>query len=169
MEAMECILSRRSIRKFTAEKPPANIIDELLAAGFAAPSAGNQQPWHFIVMDNRDMLNAITEYHENAQMLKEAPLAIVICGDRRLEKYKDYWVQDCSAAAQNILLAAHARGLGAVWLGVYPRENRVGKTKSLLGLPEEVLPLAIIALGYPAEKKEPSRRWDGQKIHYNGW
>jgi nitroreductase len=169
MEALECLLSRRSIRKYSTDKIAKDIVSDLLKAGFAAPSAGNQQPWHFIVIEDRKVLNAIPEYHENAQMLKNAPLAIVICGDPRLEKYKGYWVQDCSAATQNILLAAHAKGLGAVWLGIYPRGNRVSKTKSLLELPDEILPLAIIALGYPAEIKEPSARWDDQKIHYNAW
>ncbi len=169
MDAFDCIVSRRSIRKFTDQAIPDDRLNELLKAGFAAPSAGNQQPWHFIIIDDRKILNAVTHYHENAQMLKEAPAAIVICGDPLSEKYKGYWVQDCSAATENILLAAHAMGLGAVWLGIYPRDNRVAQTKALLGLPEAVLPLAIIALGYPAEKKEPSARWDARKIHRNRW
>ena len=102
-------------------------------------------------------------------MLKDAPLAIVVCGDERLERYKGFWVQDCSAATQNLLLAAHALGLGAVWLGVYPVQQRVEKTQDLLGLPEGVIPLAIIALGHPAERKPPADRYDASRVHRNRW
>ena len=102
-------------------------------------------------------------------MLKDAPLAIVVCGDERLERYKGFWVQDCSAATQNLLLAAHAVGLGAVWLGVYPVQQRVAKTQDLLGLPEGVIPLAIIAVGHPAERKPPADRYDASRVHRNSW
>ena len=102
-------------------------------------------------------------------MLREAPLAIAVCGDLRLEEYKGYWVQDCSAATQNLLLAAHGAGLGAVWLGVHPVEDRVAKTQALLGLPPQAIPLAIIGLGHPAEEKGPDDRFDASRVHRNRW
>ena len=169
MDIFEAIHGRRSIRSYTGEPVPDDVIEELLKAAMAAPSAGNEQPWHFVVIDDRRILDAIPEYHEYSSMLKEAPAAIAICGDLRLEKYKGYWVQDCSAATQNLLLAAHGSGLGAVWLGIHPIENRVTKTQELLQLPKEVIPLAIVALGYPAEKKEPADRFDASRIHRNCW
>jgi len=148
---------------------PEELVDQLLRAGAAAPSAGNEQPWHFIVIDDRQTLDSIPEFHEHADMLREAPLALVVCGDERLEQHKGFWVQDCSAATQNILLAAHARGLGTVWLGVYPREQRVREVRRLLGIPIEVTPLAIIAVGYPTETVEGEHSLDESRVHRNTW
>jgi nitroreductase len=102
-------------------------------------------------------------------MVPEAPVAIVVCGDLRLETYTGYWVQDCSAATQNILLAAHAKGLGAVWVGIYPKEDRVNRLQKLLGLPPEVIPLALIPVGVPAERIPPARRFDPSRIHRDRW
>lgn len=169
MDAMTAILTRRSIRKYQDKPVPAELVEQILKAAAAAPSAGNEQPWHFIVIDNRQVLNAIPQFHEHSQMLKEAPLAIVVCGDERLEQHKGFWVQDCSAATQNILLAAHARGLGTVWLGVHPREQRVRETRRLLGIPIEVTPLAIVAVGYPAETVEATRTLEPSRVHRNRW
>ena len=147
MDAIEAIHGRRSIRSYGLEPVPEATIEVLLRAAMAAPSAGNQQPWQFVVLDDRKLLDRIPEYHPYASALREAPVGIVVCGDTRLEKYKGFWVQDCSAAIQNLLVAAHAEGLGTVWLGVYPLGDRVRETQKLLDLPEEVLPLAVIALG----------------------
>jgi len=169
MDAMTAILSRRSIRKYTKKPVPEDLIKELLKAGMNAPSAGNQQPWHFIVINDHQILDEIPKFHPYSQMLKEAAVGILVCGDERLEKHKGYWVQDCSAATENILLAAHSNGLGAVWLGIYPREERVAGIKKLLGIPKPVLPLAIISIGYPGEEKLPANRFDESKIHYNHW
>jgi|GEM_PF-112297 len=166
---MDAILSRRSIRKYTGEHVPDQLVKELLQAAMSAPSAGNQQPWHFIVLRHRDTLTKITEFHPYSQMLKEASVAIVVCGDESLEKHPGYWVQDCSAATENILIAAQEKGLGAVWLGVYPREDRVTALRKLLGIPEAVTPLSIVSIGYPAEKKEPANRYNEQRIHYDKW
>lgn len=166
---MTAILSRRSIRKYTKKPVPEDLIKELLKAGMNAPSAGNQQPWHFIVINDHQILDEIPKFHPYSQMLKEAAVGILVCGDERLEKHKGYWVQDCSAATENILLAAHSNGLGAVWLGIYPREERVAGIKKLLGIPKPVLPLAIISIGYPGEEKLPANRFDESKIHYNHW
>lgn len=169
MEAMEAILGRRSIRKYKAQPVPENLLRELLEAGMAAPSAGNERPWHFIVLDDRKLLDAIPKFHPYSQMLKEAPVAIVVCGDLSMEVHQGYWVQDCSAATENILVAARALGLGAVWLGVHPVRERVESMRKLLFLPEHVIPLCVVSLGYPAEEKPPAGRYDETRIRKNGW
>ena len=169
MEALEAIHGRRSIRRYTARAVADDIIEDLLRAAMAAPSAGDERPWQFVVITEREILDAIPRFHEYSQMLREAPAAIVICGDTSLEKYKGNWVQDCCAATQNLLLAAHAKGLGAVWLGVHPVEDRVANTRKLLGLPSHVMPLAIVALGFPAEAKGPVDRYDAARVHRNAW
>jgi nitroreductase len=167
MEAMEAILTRRSIRKFKADIISEDTISELLKAAMCAPSAHNKQPWHFIVITDREILDIIPEFHPYASMLHEATAAILVCGDTH--DATDFWVQDCSAATQNILLAAHAKGLGAVWLAVYPREDRIQELKNILDLPANITPLSLIALGYPDEKKNPSNRFNISRIHRNRW
>lgn len=166
---MEAILFRRSIRKYTSQPVSQEVIKELLQAAMSAPSAGNEQPWHFIVIDDRQILNEIPKYHPYSKMLKEAPVAILVAGDVNLEKYKGFWVQDCSAATQNILIAAQVKGLGAVWLGIYPLEDRVKAIRQLLGIPENVIPLSLVSIGYPAEQKPPANRFNPARIHYNRW
>lgn len=169
MDALQAIATRRSIRRFTERPVPPELIDKVLRAAMAAPSAGNQRPWHFVVLDNRALLDAIPRFHPYAAMLQQASAAIVVCGDGRLEQYQGYWVQDCAAATENLLLAAHALDLGAVWVGVYPREERVARLQALLAIPAEVIPLALVALGYPAERPAPADRFDRARIHRNGW
>lgn len=169
MEAMKAILSRRSIRKYTAQPVPDEVITELLKAAMSAPSAGNQQPWQFVVINERQVLDEIPEIHPHSQMLREAPLAILVCGDGQRATREKYWVQDCSAATENLLIAAHAKGLGAVWLGVHPIEERIVGLQKLLGLPEYIAPLALISIGYPAETKPPANRYDAARVHYNRW
>lgn len=169
MNAIEAILSRRSIRKYTEQPVSEDEIKTLLEAAMSAPSAGNEQPWHFVVIRNRGTLDQIPTIHPHSSMLKEAPLAIVVCADLNLEKHKGYWVQDCSAATQNLLIAARALGLGAVWLGVYPRDERVQGIKKLLGLPEPVVPLCVVSIGRPGEEKPPAARFDAQRVHYGQW
>lgn len=169
MDAMDAILSRRSIRKYTGQPVPDEVIKELLQAAMSAPSAGNEQPWHFIVINERQILDEIPRFHPYSQMLKDAPVAILVCGNEQLEKYPGFWVQDCSAATENLLIAAHAKGLGAVWLGVHPVEEIVTMMRELLGIPEHVIPLALISLGYPAEQKPRAERYDASRIHRNQW
>ncbi|HEY51078.1 MAG TPA: nitroreductase family protein [Dehalococcoidia bacterium] len=166
---MEAILSRRSIRRYSGESVSEELIKELLQAAMSAPSASNEQPWQFVIIDDRRILDEIPRFHPYAHMLKEASWAIAVCGDLNLEMMSGYWIQDCSAATQNILLAAHARGLGAVWLGVYPNGERVKTVQKLLGLPENVMPLCFISIGYPAEKKPPSNRYNESRVHHNHW
>ncbi len=169
MDAIDAILSRRSIRKYTTDPVPEDVINQLLEAAMSAPSASNQQPWHFIVINKRDILDEIPKVHPYSNMLKEAPLAIVVCGDLQLEINKGFWVTDCSAATENILIAAQAKGLGAVWLGVYLIEERVTSIQELLGLPKHIIPLCIVSIGYPAEKKPRSNRYNPSRIHHNRW
>lgn len=165
---MKAILERRSIRKYTGEPVSEENIKDLMKAAMAAPSAHNKQPWEFIIVKDREVLTEITKFHPYSKMLNEAPLAIIVCGDQSKED-SGYWVQDCSAATENILLAAQDKGLGAVWLGVYPYENLVQSLKKIFGIPEHVIPMNIIAVGHPEEKKEPADRYDENRIHINKW
>lgn len=135
----------------------------------AAPSAGNQQPWHFVLVDDRDILRRIPEIHPHASMVPGSAIAILVCGDSSSERYPEYWIQDCAAATENILLAARALGLGAVWLGITPRAERVAAFKDSFDLPEQIAPLSMIAIGKPAETKPPAGRYDGARIHRNHW
>ncbi|OGB96440.1 MAG: NADH dehydrogenase [candidate division NC10 bacterium RBG_16_65_8] len=163
------MLTRRSIRKYTPEPVPDSLIAEVLTAAMSAPSAGNQQPWHFVVIADRRLREEIPTFHPYAQMVPDAPVAIAVCGDLRLESHKGYWVQDCSAATQNLLLAAHARGLGAVWVGIYPKDERVQRLQKLLGLPAHVIPLALVPMGFPAERVPPVTRFDPSRVHRDRW
>ena len=170
MDALDAILSRRSIRKYKKEAVPKELIDELLKAAMNAPSACNEQPWHFVVLQDRKVLDVVPKYHPYSHAILEAPVAIVVCVDLRLaEEDGVWWVQDCSAATENILITAQAKGLGAVWLGVYPKEDRVKGIQGLLALPRQVIPLCIIPIGYPAEKRPDENRYQSSRIHHNRW
>lgn len=169
MEAMEAILTRRSIRRYTGQPVEMETVHELLEAAMSAPSAGNEQPWQFVVVTERWLLNEIPGHHPHSSMVPGAALAILVCGDTKREKHAGFWVQDCAAATQNILLAAHARGLGDVWLGIHPRQQRAEVFRRLFGLPEYVVPLCLIAIGHPAEEKPSPNRYDPARIHYDKW
>ncbi len=165
---MKVILERRSIRKYTDEPVSEEDLKDLLKAAMAAPSAHNSQPWEFIVVNDRQLLIEITKFHPYSKMLKEASAAIVICGNQKKD-HSGYWVQDCSAAAENILLEAQYKGLGAVWLGVYPHEDLVGNIRKTFGIPKHITPLNVIAIGHPAETKEPGNRYNEKVVHLNKW
>lgn len=169
MDSMEGIYTRRSIRKYDSRNVPDDLVNEVIRAGMYAPSAGNERPWHFVVIRERRLLDEIPSFHPHSMMVKAASCAILVCADLVLEKHKGYWVQDCSAATQNMLLGAHSKGLGAVWVGVFPREERVKGFRKLLGIPEEIIPFSLIPLGYPAEKKETEERFDSSRIHRDRW
>jgi nitroreductase len=169
MDAVEAIFTRRSIRKYLDKPVPEKIVEKLLAAAMQAPSARNQQPWQFVVIDDRAILAKIPEFMPNAAMVADAPLAILVCGDLALETSPGYWVVDCAAATQNILLAAHALGLGAVWTGVYPRENRMDGLRRLVGLPEKVFAHSLVVLGYPAGQVQAVDRYRSDRIRRNHW
>jgi nitroreductase len=169
MDTLEAIFTRRSVRSFTQEPISENDLEDLLRAGMQAPSARNEQPWHFIVVNDPEKLHAVPEFHAHAKMVLEAPMAILVCSDRKLESKRAAWLQDCSAAAENILLAAHAKGLGGVWIGIFPDSERVSGMQELLAMPNDVRPVALIAVGHPAEHPEPINRYDSGRIHWNQW
>lgn len=169
METIKAIFTRRSIRKYTDKKVSKKIIDLMLKSAMYAPSARNYQPWHFIVVKDKSILKSITKVHPHAQMLNDAAVAILVCGDKSIEPSEEYLNQNCAAATQNILLAAHAKKLGAVWLGVYPREERMKGIIELFNLPENILPVSLISIGYPAEEKEMPDRYKADRIRINKW
>ncbi len=172
MDAMDAIMGRRSIRAFTYDDVPDETVDLLLRAAMAAPSACNQQPWEFIVVRDKGVLGTVPSLQPFSSMLPHAALGIFVCANTtRLAhpKCAPYWVQDCSAATQNILLAAHAIGLGAVWLGAYPSEDVCNGISRLLSLPAGITPFAMIAVGVPAEQKAPSTRYDPARVHIATW
>ncbi|WP_163195219.1 nitroreductase family protein [Clostridium thermarum] len=166
---MSGVYERRSIRRYTDEPVSEGEIKKLLIAAMSAPSASNQQPWQFIVIDDKSIMEEIMKVHPYAQMLKDAKFAIIVCGDLERAPLKEFWVQDCSAATENILIAAHELGLGAVWVGIYPQEERVKAIQQIENLPEKIIPLCIIPIGRPGEKKEPANRYDDNKVHRNKW
>ena len=169
-DAMRNILTMRSIRKYAAQPVEEEKIKLILRAAMAAPSARNLQPWELIVLTKRETLDELVNFSPHVKMLKEAPLAIVVCGRTDEETGSpDWWVVDCSAAVQNALLAAHALGLGAVWLGVHPRCDRQEALQNFLRLPVNVKPHSMIALGYPAEQKEPANRFREERVHREAW
>lgn len=173
-ETLKTIFSRKSCRKFTSEPVSKEDIDILLRAAMAGPSAKNVQPWRFIVVDNREFLDTMAEGLPYAKMLKTSPLAIVVCGDLTpmtpAKQYNDLWDQDCSIAAENLLLAAESLGLGAVWTAVYPYKERIEVVSPLLGIPEGVLPLCVIPIGHPENPDAPAKdKYKPENIHYNKW
>lgn len=169
MDAIEAIMSRRSVRRYTGAPVAPEQIETLLRAAQAAPSANNQQPWRFIVLTERQTLAAAAATSPYARMLSDAAAGIVVCGVTHGLRSPVMWQQDCAAAVENILLAARAIGLGGVWLGYYPKMERVTPLKELLGIPEGVEPLAVVALGHPAEEKPPSERYDPSFVYREHW
>jgi nitroreductase len=169
MDTIEAIHTRRSIRKYLDKAVPEDLVRQLLAAAMQAPSARNQQPWQFVVIDDRKPLAEIASLMPNAAMAAAAPLAILVCGDVSLEKSEGYWVVDCSAAVQNMLLAAHALGLGAVWCGIYPRPPRMRDMKRLISLPENVVAHSLVVVGYAAERVPAEDRYLPERVRRNRW
>jgi nitroreductase len=164
---IKTILARRSIRKYTNELVGEKDVITMLEAAMAAPSASNLKPWHFIVVTERQTLDNLASVHAYGKMLFEAPLCIAVCGDTTISE--GFWVQDCSTAAENLLLAATALGLGAVWTGVYPLEERISAVKKLLNIPETIIPLNLVSIGHPAEEKEPRTKYDKLRVHSERW
>ncbi len=171
LDAVTAIMTRRSIRDFTNHPVSEDLIRLLVEAGMCAPSAFNQRSSEFIVISERKILDDIFQLNTKALQIKKAQVAILICGNTTKEKFpgQGYWQLDGSAAAENILVAAHAVGLGAVWTAIYPYEDRMAAVKKLLNIPEKVQPLCIIPIGHPAEKKFRENRFEAARYHQNKW
>lgn len=169
MDWLDAMNGRRSIRQYTDEPVSEGDIERLLRAAMCAPSAGNQQPWRFVTVTDpsvREELAVATPYSTPAG---RAPLVIALCGDTGAERHPGYWVQDCSAAMQNLLVTAHAIGLGAVWIGVHPIQERTDAVARIVGLPQGVVCLGLVAIGHPAEEKPPSERYEPEFVHRDRW
>jgi len=166
---IETIHHRKSVRKFTDQKVSKEILEELVKAGMAAPSAVNIQPWAFIAIDDETILKQLHDALPYAKMINKA--AIVVCGDttKKTHSNRQYWVQDCSAATENILLAAEALGLGAVWTAAYPVEDRIESVTKIVNLPDYIVPLCVIPIGYPATDNEPIDKWKPGNLHWQKW
>ncbi len=165
-DALENLFARKSVRKYLAKPVEKEKTELLLKAGMAAPTGKDTRPWEFVVVTDREVLDSLAVGLPYAKMLKEAPMAIVVCGD---SSKSSYWYVDCSAAAENILLAAEALGLGAVWTATYPYEDRMNIVKQRVNLPDSILSLCVIPVGYPAMPHSPKNKWNEAKIHYNKW
>ena len=167
---LENIATRTSIRAYTEEPVEQAKIEKMLKAAMAAPTAMNKQPWHFVVVTDKDQLKALSQTSPYAGMVAKAPLAIIVCGDmlKAIEGGgRDFWIQDASAATQNLLLAAHAMGLGAVWTGVYPDLERCKSIAEVTALPDNIIPLNVIVIGYPAQDPQPKDKWKPANVSYN--
>lgn len=167
MDGYETITTRRSIRSYIDKEITDETIKKLIEAAVSAPSAGNQQPWQFIIIDDQKIFDELIKIHPASKMLKKANKAILVCGDLNLETYKGYWMIDCSAATQNILLAAHSKNIGSCWIGIYPREERIKLLQKILATPENIIPFSMISLGYTEEKTCTVDRYEEKRIHYN--
>jgi nitroreductase len=169
MDTMQALLTRRSVRNFNYTPIDRDTIETLIKAAMHAPSARNRQPWHFFVITDRDGLKMIPDVHPFAAMAADASLAVVVCADETILPDAKCWGIDCAAATQNLLLAAHALGLGAVWCGVYPDPEREREIKNLLKLPDRIHPFSLVPIGYPEEPLPIVDRFLPERIHINAW
>lgn len=170
-QAIECIMTRASVRNYKPEPVNDSIVTTVLKTGMAAPTAANQQAWHFVVVTDQALKDSITDAFQWTKMVRGCAFAVVVCGDmtRLFDGDREnggFWVQDCSAASENMLLAAHALGLGGVWCGIYPEEDRMARLSEILGLPSNLRPLNILSFGYPADPVAPKDKWDPEKVSY---
>ncbi len=169
MDTFEAIMGRRSIRKFKDTPIPEGALEKALRAAMAAPSAGTQLCWHFIVVVDREVLDKIAADHKNAHMCATAQAGVLFVGDPSSERFGVFWQQDMGACVQNFLLAIHAQGLAACWTGIYPREQRVEDFRKMFDVPKELVPMAFIPVGYADEVKEPVSRFNESKVHIEKW
>jgi len=170
-EKLSFLFERRSIRIYTPGEVSEAQVQKLLAAAMAAPSAAAKYPWRFVVIRQRETLARIAAVLPYGQMLASAALGIAVCGDVEAahDRQLSYLLQDCSAAIENLLLAAHILGFGACWLGVHPREERIKRIKEILSLPGSVIPVACISIGHPGESKEPHATYNRDWVHFEKW
>ena len=169
MDVLEAIFTRRSIRRFTGEPIKEEDLRTILKAGFQAPSAHNYEPREYVVVRDKDVLDRIAEFHKYAKMLPKAGCGIIVCGDKEKQPEIGFLVEDCSASIQNMLLAAHGLGLGAVWCGIYSVEKLIKSVADVLELPDNLIPIGMVVVGVKAEDKEPIDRFDENKVHFDKW
>lgn len=169
MEIQEALLNRRSIRKYKNKKISKEDINKILKAAMYAPSAMNLQPWHFIVIDDKKILIETVKSIHYAEMLKQSAAAIIVCGDAGVEKNESWLLQNCSASIQNIMLAAYGFGIGSCWIAVHGMDDVYNKIKTQFKLPENIVPVSLISLGYPDEEVKAEERFKQNKIHLNKW
>jgi len=166
---MDVVLTEMNIRSYADQAVCPELVRKLLQAAMAASSTGDQRPWHFVVVEDRETRERMADIHPFAHMLPQAPVAILVCGDPTIQKHAGFWVQDCAAAMENILIETRALGLGAAWLRIYPVEGLVQNFRKLLDVPPHVIPFALTPVGYPAEKSEPKCRYDESRVHLDHW
>jgi nitroreductase len=169
MEVQEALLNRRSIRKYKNQKISKEDIDKILKAAMYAPSAMNLQAWQFILIEDKDVLIETIKSIPYAEMLKQSAAAILVCGDSSIEKNESWLLQNCSAAIQNILLSAHGLGIGSCWIAIHGMDDVYKNVKTQFKLPENIIPISLISLGYPDEEVTAEERFKQDKIHYNKW
>lgn len=169
MNIIEALLNRRSIRKYKNNKIEKDKIDTILKAAMYAPSAMNLQAWHFIVIDDQSVLVETIKSIPHAELLKQTPAAILVCGNSEIEKNESWMLQNCSASIQNILLAAHGLGIGTCWIAIHGMPEVVSNVVKQFNLPKNVVPIALISLGFPDETVTAEERFKENKIHYNKW
>ncbi len=169
MDVLETIFTRRSIRRFTGEPITDQDLETILRAGFQAPSAHNYQPWEFVVMKDKCNMERIAKVHTYAKMLPNAEVCIIVCGDKEKQPMTGFLVEDCSASIQNILLAAHGIGLGAVWCGLYPVTHLTKEIKRVCSLPNHIVPIGMVVLGHKGEERKIEDRYNSAKLHYEVW
>ncbi len=171
---IDCIMTRTSVRSYTDRQVEDSIVNKILRAGMAASTAANQQPWQFVVVTEQNLKDSITSAFEYTKMVEHCSFAVVVCGDMDNLFKGDmpdggFWVEDCSAASENMLLAAHALGVGGVWCGIYPLKDRENRLREILSLPSNLTPLNVMAFGYPSQQAAPKDKWVPAKIHYNAF
>jgi len=169
MEVQEALLNRRSIRKYTDRKISKENLDKILKAAMYSPSAMNLQAWQFIVIDDKGILVETIKSIPYAEMLRQSAAAIIVCGDSLVEKNESWLLQNCSAAIQNILLSAHGLGIGSCWIAIHGMDDVYQNIKAQFNLPENIVPVSLISLGYPDEEVTAEERFKQDKIHYNKW
>ena len=169
MEIIESLVTRRSIRKYKDQKINKDKVDIILKSAMYAPSAMNLQAWHFIVIDDTHILNDTIKSIPHAELLNQTPAAILVCGDSAIEKNESWMIQNCSAAIQNILIAAHGLGIGSCWIAIHGMDEIVKNVSEQFKLPENVVPISLITLGYPDETVTAEDRFNKEKVHYNKW
>ena len=170
MNAIDLLTTRRSVRHLAEPAPNDAQLEIILQAATQVPDHGNLTPWHFVVVEEREELIKLSKLHPHAAMLPEAAFAVILCADPSLQKYRfDFWIQDCSAAAENMLLEAEHLGIGAVWLGVYPNEERIKTMRPVFDIPDEIEIFCLLSFGYPEFKKTAKDRWDGSRVHNGRW